>query len=141
VLANSDAGYKNHQDLPTDSPDEPKINDTYGHLVGDQILKHFTQSVLKMLRHEDGFGRVGGEEFLLIFPRVDATSFEKIVSRIATGVSQSVALPERTEFTYTCSAGLTLLKQNDTPNEVYRRVDEAMYLAKAAGRNSFRWVM
>lgn len=118
-----------------------KINDKYGHVAGDRVLKHFTQSVLEMLRHEDGFGRVGGEEFMMIFPRIDATSFEKIVTRIKEVISRSIALPEFPDFRYSCSAGITLLKASDTPNDVYRRVDEAMYAAKAAGRNGVKWAI
>ena len=118
-----------------------KVNDEYGHLAGDQILQHFTQSILTILRQDDGFGRVGGEEFLLIFPRIDATSFEHIVTRITESIGHSVALTDFPAFRYTCSAGLTLLKAHDTPNEVFRRVDEAMYAAKSAGRNGFKWAI
>ena len=118
-----------------------KVNDEYGHLAGDQILQHFTQSILTILRQDDGFGRVGGEEFLLIFPRIDATSFEQIVTRITESIGHSVALTDFPAFRYTCSAGLTLLKADDTPSEVYRRVDEAMYAAKSAGRNGFKWAV
>lgn len=115
------------------------INDSFGHAVGDYVLRDFTRIVLKALRHEDGFGRIGGEEFMLIFPRVDAPGLEHIITRILQLVRDSRALPDSPDFSYTCSAGLGVLRPDDTANGVYRRVDEAMYAAKAAGRDCFQW--
>jgi len=115
------------------------INDRFGHAVGDLVLQHFARTVQLTLRHEDGFGRVGGEEFMLLFPRIDAASLESIVDRIMMGLRQACALPEHPDVRYTISTGLGILQAEDTSNSVYRRVDEAMYRAKKAGRNGFRW--
>jgi len=116
-----------------------RINDSFGHAVGDCVLKDFSRIVQNALRHEDGFGRIGGEEFLLIFPRVDVAGLEHIITRILQIVRDSRALPESPDFSYTCSAGLGVLKADDSVGGVYRRIDEAMYAAKAAGRDRFQW--
>jgi diguanylate cyclase len=116
-----------------------RINDSFGHAVGDCVLKNFAATVQKTLRHEDGFGRIGGEEFMLIFPRVDVAGLEHIISRILQLVRDSRALPDSPDFSYTGSAGLSVLKPDDSVSGVYRRIDEAMYAAKAAGRDRFQW--
>ena len=116
-----------------------RINDSFGHAAGDCVLKDFSRIVQNALRHEDGFGRIGGEEFLLIFPRVDVAGLEHIITRILQIVRDSRALPESPDFSYTCSAGLGVLKADDSVGGVYRRIDEAMYAAKAAGRDRFQW--
>ena len=121
-----------------DLDDFKHINDRFGHTSGDLVLKHFAQTVQQTLRHEDGFGRIGGEEFLLLFPRIDAISLESIVGRIMALLRDTIALPEHPQFRYTFSAGLGVLQACDTSGSAYRRVDEAMYAAKADGRNCFR---
>jgi len=118
-----------------------RINDSFGHAVGDCVLKDFSRIVQNALRHEDGFGRIGGEEFLLIFPRVDVAGLEHIITRILQIVRDSRALSDSPDFSYTCSAGLGVLKADDSVGGVYRRIDEAMYAAKAAGRDRFQWAI
>ncbi len=116
-----------------------RINDGFGHPAGDLVLQHFARTVQQTLRNEDGFGRVGGEEFLLLLPRIDAVGMETIIDRILVLLRASAALPEHPDFRYTFSAGLGVLLPDDTPSNAYRRVDKAMYQAKAAGRNGFCW--
>lgn len=115
------------------------VNDRFGHPAGDLVLQHFARTVQQTLRHEDGFGRVGGEEFLLLLPRIDTLGVETIIGRVMALLRGSAALPEHPEFRYTFSAGLGVLLPEDTPSSVYSRVDKAMYQAKAGGRNGFRW--
>ena len=115
------------------------INDRYGHPAGDLVLQHFARTVQQTLRNEDGFGRVGGEEFLLLLPRIDTLGMETIIVRLMALLRGSAALPEHPDFRYTFSAGLGVLQADDTPSSAYRRVDKAMYHAKADGRNGFFW--
>ncbi|MCP5281760.1 MAG: GGDEF domain-containing protein [Rhodoferax sp.] len=115
------------------------INDRYGHPSGDLVLQHFARTVQQALRHEDGFGRVGGEEFLLLLPRIDTAGMEAIIRRIMALLRDASPLPAHPEFRFTFSAGLGVLLPHDTPSTAYSRVDKAMYQAKAAGRNGFRW--
>ncbi len=117
------------------------INDRFGHPAGDLVLQHFARTVQLTLRHEDGFGRVGGEEFLLLLPRIDKLGMETIIGRIMALLRASTALSDCTEFRYTFSAGLSVLAPDDTASNAYHRVDKAMYQAKAAGRNGYCWAV
>jgi diguanylate cyclase len=115
------------------------VNDTYGHYSGDLVLKHFAQLVAKLLRREDGFGRLGGEEFLLICPKVDAASLERLVARLLAQVASAVPLPEVPDFRYSCSAGLVMLDTATDPQDSVRAADRALYEAKARGRAQLVW--
>lgn len=116
-----------------------KINDCFGHLAGDLVLQHFAPTVQSTLRHEDGFGRIGGEEFLMLLPRSDAGSMERVIARINDALLSHCALPNQPNFRYTFSAGLRMQRPQDTMSSAYKRIDDAMYHVKTDGRNGFRW--
>lgn len=115
------------------------VNDGYGHHAGDTVLKHFASTVHETLRRDDGFGRLGGEEFMLLFPNTEADELERIVSRILGLVRGSRPLPEHPQFDYTCSAGVGMLQAQEAVSSAYCRADEALYVAKTAGRDRFIW--
>lgn len=116
-----------------------RVNDTHGHHAGDLVLTHFARLVASTLRREDGFGRLGGEEFMLLFPNIEAEALTRIVSRVLEMVGASAPLPEVPEFRYSCSAGLALLKPGLDAIENIRNADRAVYAAKANGRNRLEW--
>lgn len=116
-----------------------RVNDTHGHHAGDLVLKHFTKLVASTLRREDGFGRLGGEEFMLLFPNIEPDALTHIVDRVLEMVRASAALPEVPDFVYTCSAGLALLEPGLDAIENIRKADRAVYAAKANGRNRLEW--
>ena len=111
------------------------INDRFGHGVGDAVLKDFAVTLQRHVRKTDIFGRVGGEEFLLILPNTAMAGAESIVQRMLVAVRQSSPLPDQTGFHYTFSAGLAQASRGDDPADVYRRADLALYAAKMNGRN------
>ncbi|WP_427142245.1 GGDEF domain-containing protein [Shinella sp. G-2] len=111
------------------------INDRFGHGVGDAILKDFAITLQRHVRKTDIFGRVGGEEFLLILPNTPMEGAESIVQRMLLAVRQSSPLPDQTGFHYTFSAGLARAARGDDPADVYRRADLALYAAKMQGRD------
>ena len=115
------------------------INDTYGHPVGDTVLKDFARTVQATLRRHDSLGRVGGEEFMLLFPGTTPTELERIMQRTLTLVSASRPLSDLPTLTYTGSAGLGMVQVHENSAAVFARIDKALYAAKAAGRNCFRW--
>ncbi|MEY2952083.1 MAG: hypothetical protein RLZZ401_170, partial [Pseudomonadota bacterium] len=112
-----------------------RINDRFGHQGGDTVLRSFSATVQEVLRHGDGFGRMGGEEFLIVFPGIDAERLNLIMPRLLSAVRDSRPLPDCPDFSYTCSAGIGMLEPGESPAQVFRRVDEALYVAKAAGRD------
>ncbi len=116
-----------------------RVNDSYGHHAGDTVLRHFASTVNETLRRDDGFGRLGGEEFMLLFPNINADELERIVSRILDLVRGSRPLPEHPQFDYTCSAGVSMLEPHEPANSAYCRTDEALFVAKTSGRDRCIW--
>lgn len=116
-----------------------RVNDTHGHHAGDLVLTHFARLVASTLRREDGFGRLGGEEFMLLFPNSDAAALTHIVNRVLEMVRTAEPLPDVPGFGYTCSAGVTMLDAGLDAKENIRNADRAVYAAKANGRNRLEW--
>jgi len=119
-----------------DIDDFKKINDQYGHNVGDECLKLFAKQTSKLIRKNDLFTRIGGEEFVLIM--VDCT-FEDVLSKlnlIRKVINESVITAEGTEFTMSVSIGLTTIEKSDADIDVcMKRADSALYEAKHSGKN------
>jgi diguanylate cyclase (GGDEF)-like protein len=109
-----------------------RVNDNYGHLVGDDVLIAFTQTVTENIRGEDIFSRWGGEEFIAIFNNCDGPSALQRADRIRSIVSKAFH-PIVNHIT--CSIGVTEIRDSDNSDTVILRVDEALYQAKADGRN------
>lgn len=108
------------------------INDTYGHDVGDVVLKELVLKVKESIGTDDIFARVGGEEFMIILHDTDATTARNLSEKIRKSI-------EETNFSHvknvTISIGFTIYIQNETQEPLLKRVDEALYKAKANGRN------
>lgn len=109
-----------------------RINDTYGHNTGDEVLKSFASMVKDLIRNSDTFARWGGEEFVLLLPE---TGFETAM-QIAEKIRQET---ENFLFSDTCtitaSFGVTQFLEGDTETALINRADEALYKAKTNGRN------
>ena len=116
-----------------------QINDRYGHPAGDAVLQHFAQLLRHTLRREDGIGRIGGEEFLLILPGADLPSVQSSMQRLLDMLPLQRPLAQHPDFFYTCSIGGSLLYPSDTVESALQRVDEVLYQAKANGRHRFEW--
>jgi len=115
-----------------DIDDFKKINDTYGHLVGDKVLKEFTSIIQSHLRQGDIFSRWGGEEFLIL---IKCYTKEPIIEKI----EHIRQLIEKHQFdgvgSLTSSFGITISHSTDTIDTIYKRADEALYQAKKLGKN------
>lgn len=108
------------------------FNDTYGHLIGDEILILLANSINSKVRETDTFARWGGEEFVLLFPDTaleDAVIIANKLRSIVEGLKHSSA------GNVTASFGLTEFIKGDTIESMIKRCDEALYQAKASGRN------
>jgi diguanylate cyclase (GGDEF)-like protein len=112
-----------------------KINDELGHQKGDKALCAFTRVVRNTVRLADGFGRIGGEEFLLIMPGVPLKEGLTIMERIFSNVRNTALIADQPDRQLTFSAGMTSICAPDTASEVYRRADEALFVSKGNGRN------
>lgn len=113
------------------------INDTFGHDVGDKVLQALSQTAASMLRDEDIFGRIGGEEFAVLLPETDIKESFTVADRLRKAIEElSIALSDTKEISFTVSIGVSQLKQNDEDVEsLLKRADEALYKAKNTGRN------
>ena len=109
-----------------------EINDTYGHIEGDNVLKQLVQEVQTHLRSTDVFSRWGGEEFVIILPLTSITDAKQAIDNIRKLIS---AYQFNKIGTITCSFGITEFTEDDTFHSVIMRADEAMYIAKTTGKN------
>jgi diguanylate cyclase (GGDEF)-like protein len=110
-----------------------QINDHHGHSAGDTVLADFATVVNNTLRSSDAFGRWGGEEFLAVLPETDLGSATETAERIRTAIEQHDFIPgERV----TCSIGIAICPDDGSAfDSLIAAADQAMYCAKAAGRN------
>lgn len=111
------------------------FNDTYGHDIGDNVLKLISRTIQRNLRPFDLFGRWGGEEFLAIIRNVDELELEQIGNRFRTLISNCFFMVEDTKLEVTVSIGATLCNSSDTPGSIQKRADMLMYKSKESGRN------
>lgn len=110
-----------------------KINDRFGHQVGDNVLKEVAKVIEKSLRNKDTVFRIGGEEFAIIFKELSYESVKKILNRIRERVAkQSFDLIDEK---ITISIGVAKLSKNDSVKTLYLRADKLLYEAKRSGRD------
>jgi len=118
-----------------------KVNDRYGHNVGDKVLIEFVKIVKESLRIHDFVYRVGGEEFLIIFPNINRETSLKILDRIKKNIEQKIQKSiKELDMKITFSGGLISsnnydLREEDVLNNMIKDADELLYKAKNKGRN------
>ncbi|WP_085724656.1 sensor domain-containing diguanylate cyclase [Pseudomonas sp. R37(2017)] len=111
------------------------LNDTYGHLAGDQVLIGFARDLESCLRHSDIVCRWGGEEFIVLLKDTDGKTGLMIAEKIRQHVEQQHYAYNDKALRLTVSIGLTTLQPDDTLHSLLSRADHAMYRAKQSGRN------
>jgi diguanylate cyclase (GGDEF)-like protein len=112
------------------------INDTFGHATGDRVLQLIAGVLRSSLRPPEFFGRIGGEEFLIVLPGADvrsALSRAEALRLAAKDADISALIPELSALTV--SVGVTISRTGDSVSSILQRADMALYRAKAAGRN------
>jgi diguanylate cyclase (GGDEF)-like protein len=112
-----------------------RINDRFGHPVGDEALRAFAITVFANIRSIDKFGRYGGEEFLLILPETSDGAALRTVDRLRKIVAALDWTAISQDMSVTMSAGLATLQANDTADSILARADQLLYRAKDLGRN------
>jgi diguanylate cyclase len=112
-----------------------KINDTFGHLAGDEALKHFVNIIKRNLRKSDYVFRIGGEEFLILLPNTELKDAVEIVERIRKDLEESPLHYDGKEIKLTASFGLAEVDKEKYINEIIKKADEKLYKAKESGRN------
>ena len=118
------------------------VNDSYGHLVGDDVLESIAEMITNSLRKTDIAGRYGGEEFIIILPHTNLSTGKQIAERIRCNI-ESARMTANCDlcFSVTISQGLSCLKKHDTTTSLISRADDALYKAKSNGRNKVEVVV
>lgn len=107
-----------------------KVNDLYGHDVGDQVLINFAENLTEKLRGTDLFARLGGEEFGILLTDTELANAQQVAERIRVWI-----IDDSAPVDITCSLGLVQYRNGASWADTYKRADEALYTAKAGGRN------
>jgi len=115
-----------------------EVNDTLGHLAGDEVLRIVAQRLRMAARASDEVGRYGGEEFLLVLRNTDGEEGLAAAERVRTRLNRDDIHAGGTSLRLTISLGLASARQNDSVNTLLARADAALYAAKAAGRDCVR---
>jgi diguanylate cyclase (GGDEF)-like protein len=122
--------------LVLDADHFKNINDTYGHYVGDLVLRNLSLVVLEQKRAQDTFGRLGGEEFGLLLPETGLDQAKVVAERVQRAWEQTPCTVDGTLIYSTVSIGVAEASSQDSSFEdLLRRADRMMYKAKEAGRN------
>lgn len=116
------------------------VNDTYGHAVGDLVLKTTAHVIKNQLRDYDIAGRYGGEEFVILLPYTNLEEAKIVAERLRKSVEQkkiniSKILPDKEDISVTISLGIYEYQKNDYEKTLIRNADKALYIAKETGRN------
>ena len=121
----------------TDVDDFKKINDRYGHMSGDTVLKEIVGGMIRSTREYDTVGRYGGEEFLLILPEVDKKTATIVCDRLRRKIAeQEIEIMQGERISVTASFGIASFDEDGNgPDELLVKADERLYKAKRAGKN------
>lgn len=118
-----------------------EVNDSYGHEVGDQLLVYLANKISRLLREDDTFARIGGDEFILILPDVLK---DNMLDKIIHNLLDAIAAPTKLngyEVQVTSSIGVAIYPDDEDidADQLIRQADQAMYSAKVAGKNVYRF--
>lgn len=114
-----------------------KVNDQYGHSAGDAVLKTFGAVCLETLRDSDFVGRIGGEEFGMLFPNTSLSEASKVLERLRSRIAETaVVIDGNQKINITASFGVAVVSEHgDEIDPLFQLADQALYEAKESGRN------
>lgn len=110
-----------------------RINDNFGHQLGDSVLRSSADSFVECSRKTDFVGRIGGEEFLILLPNTSYATALQLAERYRLGIENTTD-----KVHYTCSIGVAELQAGEYPDKLMQRADQALYTAKNSGRNKVK---
>ncbi|MFT6351093.1 GGDEF domain-containing protein [Neptuniibacter pectenicola] len=115
-----------------------QVNDSFGHLAGDKVLRLVAKVISKNIRVTDFAARYGGEEFVIILPSTSAAEAAQAMDKLRLSLAKSPFNFHSKPVTITMSFGVSEIQEGDSLDEVFNRADEALYQAKEDGRNLVR---
>lgn len=114
------------------------VNDTYGHLNGDEVLKEVAITLLGIRKEGDIAGRIGGDEFFMLIKNVDLNKIDKIAESICSSI-RNIKIAENADFIITASVGISICPKDGLNSlELYKNADRALYKAKEEGKNRYK---
>jgi len=122
-----------HSLVMFDIDDFKRVNDGFGHLMGDHVIQNIALTIKKVIRNTDIFARWGGEEFVILLPNTDIYQAMEITNRMRICIQNNKY--DKVE-NITCSFGLVELRQNENAESLLQRADKYLYEAKACGKNA-----
>ena len=111
------------------------INDQLGHAAGDEALVHLSKVAKAQLRASDTLGRFGGEEFVILMPDTELEDADQVLVRVQRALTKEIFMGAGEKRLITFSAGVTIVRDNETQSQAQERADAAMYTAKRTGKN------
>jgi diguanylate cyclase len=114
------------------------INDRFGHLKGDEVLRRVVECIRGSCRESDAIGRYGGEEFVVLFSGADQNAGTRLVERIRGALAAADWSDIGPNLKVSVSCGMASVRAGDTLNELLARADQALYEAKRGGRDQLR---
>ncbi|MCG7982914.1 MAG: GGDEF domain-containing protein [Candidatus Thiodiazotropha lotti] len=111
-----------------------RINDQFGHAVGDLVLKQVAKAAELTIRSSDALYRYGGEEFVVVLNGTDQTGARLLAERIRENI-ENLRVESLKDLQVTLSLGVSMMNEGDTTESLFKRADEALYVAKNQGRN------
>lgn len=112
-----------------------RVNDTYGHCVGDRVLAHLVEVARRIVRPTDYVARLGGEEFAIVLPGASMGTAIDVTERLQRGLTCEAVSAGQHRLVVTFSAGVAERQHGETYQDVLRRADDALYEAKRKGKN------
>jgi diguanylate cyclase (GGDEF)-like protein len=118
------------------------VNDTWGHLAGDQVLREVADRIRRTLRPEDFAARFGGEEFVMCVPQADMARAQLVAQRLLAAIGNAPFMPAGVRCDMTASIGVALYDGPDAAlTEAFAAADAMLYAAKQSGRNQVRFML
>lgn len=114
-----------------------QVNDTYGHHVGDEVLKAVSHCLQAMTRYHDVAARLGGEEFAVVAPNMDMDMLIRFAERIRRAIASMPVVSGNVQLRVTASVGLAVWDRKESASELFARADKNLYQAKRMGRNRY----
>ncbi len=115
-----------------------KVNDEYGHTIGDEILKRVATTIKETFRLNDFVARYGGEEFSVLIDRIDSHYIMNACERLRIAIEEINFTVDSERIPTSASIGIAFSKKSDSPKTLISRADKALYLAKECGRNTIK---
>lgn len=118
-----------------DIDDFKDVNDNYGHIVGDKVLKNLSDVIRSVTRANDYIFRIGGEEFVILLSETALENARVFAEKLRSSVENNVLIVDEENINVTVSIGVTEVSEHDSVDSIFKRADDNLYISKDSGKN------